>query len=114
MFRYQGAFSGCDVVEHTNGCAYCEHACDYIRPTQLEDARRSKRDGILWYRKTTDRENFASIRHSRREKKSSAHSRDDSSTESGGNIRLIQILDILLVNGFQIEIFVRENIDADT
>ena len=32
----------------------------------------------------------------------------------GGNIRLIQILDILLVNGFQIEIFVRENIDADT
>ena len=32
----------------------------------------------------------------------------------GGNIRLIEILDVLLANGFHVEIFVRENIDADT
>ena len=32
----------------------------------------------------------------------------------GGNIRLIEILDVLLANGFHVEIFVRENIVADT
>jgi hypothetical protein len=32
----------------------------------------------------------------------------------GGNIRLIEIIDVLLTNGFYVEIFVRENIDADT
>ena len=31
----------------------------------------------------------------------------------GGNIRLIEILDVLLANGFHLEIFVRENIEAD-